>query len=73
MRRIESGRLKIFDTCTMLFEEFGQYHRKDGEIVKVNDDLLDALRYAIMMLRYADMAKAPKVRLPELVDPYLGM
>lgn len=73
MRRIEGGRLKIFETCSMLFEEFGQYHRKDGDIVKVNDDLLDALRYGIMMLRYADVAKAPKVRLPELVDAYLGM
>jgi hypothetical protein len=32
-------------------EEFRQYHRKDGRIVKTYDDLLGAKRYGVMMLR----------------------
>jgi hypothetical protein len=37
-----------------LLEEFTNYHRDDnGKIVKVGDDLLDALRYAYMMRRHA--------------------
>jgi len=39
---------------SQLLEEFENYHRDDnGKIVKVGDDLLDALRYAYMMRRYA--------------------
>ncbi len=34
------------------FEEFRLYHRKDGKVVKLNDDLLSATRYAVMMLRH---------------------
>jgi hypothetical protein len=29
------------------------YHRKDGKVVKENDDLLCATRYAMMSLRFA--------------------
>lgn len=34
-------------------DEFRNYHRKDGQIVKVNDDLMSATRIAIMAKRYA--------------------
>jgi hypothetical protein len=51
--RMESGRLKVFDHLGEWFEEFRQYHRKDGRIVKVQDDLLSATRYGVMMLRFA--------------------
>ena len=55
---MKSGRLKIFKNCFDLLAEIRQYHTKTGpngkiEIVKTNDDLLDALRYAYMMRRYA--------------------
>lgn len=46
--RLQSGRLKIFKSCTQLQREFGLYHRKDGKIVKSNDHLLDSLRYLCM-------------------------
>jgi hypothetical protein len=39
------------------FEEFRLYHRKEGKVVKENDDLMAATRYAIMMLRYATCVK----------------
>jgi hypothetical protein len=39
---------------TELYEELLQYHRKEnGDIAKVKDDLIDAMRYAYMMRRFA--------------------
>ena len=40
-----TGRFKVFDHCSAWYEEFRQYHRKDGRIVKAHDDLLDATLY----------------------------
>ncbi len=53
LERMQSGRLKVFNTCDDWFQEMDLFHRKNGQIVKINDDLLSATRYAIMMLRYA--------------------
>lgn len=54
--RMQGGRLKVFEHLWEWFEEFRLYHRKDGKIVKKFDDLMDATRYAHMMLRYARVA-----------------
>ena len=35
------------------------YHRKDGQIVKLQDDLLSATRYAWVMRRYASVPPDP--------------
>lgn len=44
------GRFKVFNTCEPFFEEFRLYHRdENGKIVKLNDDVLSAVRYAYMM------------------------
>lgn len=51
--RMTTGRWKVFSTCEAWFEEFRLYHRKDGKIVKVMDDVLSASRYAYMMRRFA--------------------
>lgn len=51
--RLSSGRLRVFSTCTQWLNEYRTYHRKDGLVVKENDDLLDATRMAIMELRSA--------------------
>ena len=52
--RIELGKFKVFDNLGEVFDEFIQYHRDDnGKIVKINDDLLSAIRYAYMMRRHA--------------------
>jgi hypothetical protein len=53
LTRMESGRFKVFAHLADWFEEFRLYHRKDGLIVKSNDDLMAATRYAMMMRRHA--------------------
>jgi phage terminase large subunit-like protein len=45
---IDTDRLKIYPKCTGLLAELRQYHRDDrGKVIKRNDHLLDALRYAV--------------------------
>lgn len=53
LQMMKKGKFKIFKTCTRLLDEKRMYHRKDGKIVKINDDFIDAMRYAVMMLRHA--------------------
>lgn len=58
--RMHTGRLKVFSHLNDWFEEADLYHRKDGKIFKERDDLMDATRYAVMMLRMARAkAEAP--------------
>lgn len=57
--RMQTGRLKVFSNLGEWFEEFRLYHREDGKIVKLHDDLLSATRYAMMMLRYAKNGQKP--------------
>lgn len=48
-QRLTEGRLVVHDTCVKTLEELRLYHRKqNGQPVKVNDHLMDALRYLIM-------------------------
>jgi hypothetical protein len=51
--RMLTGRWKVFDHLDDWFAEFRLYHRKDGLIVKLNDDRVSASRYAMMMRRFA--------------------
>ncbi len=51
--RMLTNRWKVFDHLEDWFAEFRLYHRKDGLIVKLNDDRISASRYAMMMKRYA--------------------
>ena len=37
------------------FEEKRMYHRDNGQIVKINDDLMSATRIALMMIRFATL------------------
>src|SRR5574343_520686 len=57
--RMQSGRLKVFSNLNDWFEEFRLYHREDGKVVKIDDDLMSATRYAIMMKRFATIKPAP--------------
>ena len=54
--RMLTGRWKVFEHLEDWFSEFRLYHRKDGLIVKLNDDRISASRYAMMMKRYARRA-----------------
>lgn len=58
LERMMTGRLKVFSHCQGFLKEMTMYHRKDGIIVKLNDDRISAARYAIMMKRFA--IKKPK-------------
>jgi phage terminase large subunit-like protein len=51
--RMATGRLKVADHLSDWFQEFNDYHRKDGQVVKVRDDLMSATRIAIMHKRFA--------------------
>jgi phage terminase large subunit-like protein len=55
--RMKSGRFKVFRELNDFFEEFRLYHRRDGKVWAEGDDLLCAVRYALMMLRYARTEK----------------
>lgn len=51
--RMQTGRFKVFSDLNDWFEEFRLYHRKDGQVVKLKDDLMSATRYGVMMIRHA--------------------
>lgn len=53
LMRMQTGRWKVSRLCNLWLDAFRTYHRKDGEIVRIKDDLLDASRYAMMMRRFA--------------------
>ncbi len=48
---MRSGRLKVAAHLSEWFEEYRFYHRKDGQIVKIKDDLMSATRICVMMKR----------------------
>jgi len=67
LERMQTGRWKVFRHLEDWFQEFRLYHRKEGRVVKLADDLLSASRYAMMMLRHArtahdDAEQADQVR-----------
>ncbi len=51
--RIKDRRIRVYNTLPEWFEEYRQYHLKDGKIVDREDDLLSATRYGIQSLRHA--------------------
>ena len=53
LTRMQTGRFKVFSHMNDWFDEFRIYHRRDGRVVKLDDDLLSATRYGVMMLRFA--------------------
>lgn len=67
--RMNTGRWKVFSTCTDWFSEFRLYHRKNGLIVKLKDDVISSSRYAYMMRRFAIVKPKPK---PKVVRPPSG-
>ena len=61
--REHTGRIKYASHLSDLLEERRFYHRKEGQIVKLKDDILSAVRIALMMKR-----KARAVELGALVN-----
>lgn len=61
------GKWKFFAGQRDALDEFLQYHRDEkGKIVKVGEDIMDAMRYAYMMRRHAisfgDIGRSTKVQ-----------
>lgn len=50
---METDKFKVFRTCTHFLQEKRMYHRKDGVIVPLKDDLISAARYAYQSRRHA--------------------
>ena len=55
--RMQTNRFKVFSTLNDWFEEFRLYHRAEGRVVKLRDDLMSATRYGVMMIREARRAR----------------
>ena len=72
LERMQTGRLKVFRHLADWFEEFRLYHRSDGQVVKLRDDLLSATRYALMCLRFARLASGAAFE-RQLDYPNLGI
>ena len=51
--RMRSGRFKVAAHLSEFFDEYRFYHRKDGQIVKLKDDIMSATRIAVMQKRSA--------------------
>lgn len=80
LERFEARSLRVFKHLEPWFTEFRLYHRKDGVIVKEDDDLMSATRYGVMMLRKGKTlielgpvgtnrrATAPRLPTPEIYD-----
>lgn len=65
LQYMQTGRFKVAKSLTAWHEERRGYHRKPNQqgvprIVKERDDLMDATRYAFMMLRYARPIEVPE-------------
>ena len=52
-QRFDIGGMKVDRTLSEWIDEYRMYHRVDGQVMKVNEDLMCATRYGVMMLRYA--------------------
>lgn len=59
LERMLSGRFKVFSHLNDWFEEYLMYHRDEGKVIKDDDDLMSATRYAVMMRRFAALPPAP--------------
>ena len=64
--RLSSGRMKVFASLSPWFSEFAMYHRDErGNIVKVNDHLMDATRYLVMSGGRRAIVRPDPVKKPE--------
>ena len=51
--RFRDGRIKVYSTLPEWFEEYRQYHLKDGKVVDYKDDLMATTRMVVQSLRHA--------------------
>lgn len=68
-QRVETGRLRVFNTMLMWREEYESYHRNEGKIDKSFDDLMDATLY--MLSRMETFKTKPVKRRSITVQPII--
>lgn len=69
LERMRSGRLRVFEDLAPWWHEFRQYARDGkGRIIKRDDHLLDATRYALMSGLELARCQAPPVAVRRRVD-----
>lgn len=64
--RMQTGRLKVAKHLNDWWQEFRLFHRQDGKVVKLRDDLMSATRIAFMDLRFASVKARDKRLVSEL-------
>lgn len=75
---MQARQWKVGENCPMWFQEYGQYHYKDGVLVKIRDDLMSASRTGHIMRRRAQpvalgpSARRPERRPPPVINPWTG-
>lgn len=75
---MQARQWKVAETCPLWFQEYGQYHYKEGVLVKVRDDLMSATRIGHMMRRRAQPVplgpglRKPERRPPPVINPWTG-
>lgn len=63
LTRMQTGRFKVFRTCSQFMSEKRSYHRdQHGKVVKLLDDVISAARYATMNLRHARIRPIKKAK-----------
>ena len=73
---MSTDKFKVFDDLHEVLEEIREYHRKSmpsgvSQIVKIKDDLIDAIRGAYMMARFAEQKyMIDNVQPDEYVEDY---
>jgi phage terminase large subunit-like protein len=73
LERMQTQRWKVFRGAEPWLAEFRLYHRKEGRVVKRQDDVLSASRYAMMMRRFAEPEGGAWARSGPLKYPELGI
>ena len=67
--RFATGRLKIAEHLYDVFDEYQGYHREKGLVVKIDDDLLSAIRQVVMDIRFAKTPLEGGVSFRRPADP----
>lgn len=60
--RMQTGRWKVFSTCQLWFREYRLYHRLEGIIQPIRDDVISSSRYGYMMRRFAETKPQPRTK-----------
>lgn len=64
--RMQTNRFKVKKSLKDWWEECRMYHRQDGKIVALNDDVMSATRYAALSIRHA---QTQTLRIKQMTQP----